>query len=131
MRHLNIVMFVRNANKILSFSPDTAALQSRESALRNSGFEVTSVWSESQAQFEIEMGRCGVLLMCFRASEPQIKDLTTLFRKNCPDGHIIVVMKDKEPPVFAEAVVAENEGPQTLISVASQMAGKGLHRRSA
>jgi hypothetical protein len=126
-----IIMLLRNLNKVLSFSPDPRVLQSRESALRNSGFDVTSVGSESQARFEIEMGRCGVLLICFRVPEPQLKDLSKLFRKNCPDGHIIFVMKDKAPPVFAEAVVAEGEGLQKLVSVAAQIAGKGLDRRSA
>jgi len=124
-------MLLRNLNKVLSFSPDPGVLELRESALKNNGFEVTSVWSALQARFEIETGRCGVLLICFRVSEPQLKDLAKLFRKNCSDGHIIFVMKDKEPPVFAEAVVGEEEGPQALVSVAAQMAGKEINRRSA
>jgi hypothetical protein len=52
--------------KVLSYSGDRDALIQRERVLRRSGFDVVSVESESQARFEIEMGSCGILLICFR-----------------------------------------------------------------
>jgi hypothetical protein len=51
---------------ILSLSPDQDALASREVTLRNGGMKVISVMSPIQARFEIEMGRCGVFLICYR-----------------------------------------------------------------
>ena len=47
-----------NENKILSFSPDKTMREKREAALRNGGFEVFSVNTESEARFEIEMVKC-------------------------------------------------------------------------
>lgn len=128
-RDIQSFMLVRKVNRVLSFCPDRLALQSRESALRNNGFEVISVWSEIRAQFEIEVGRCGILLTCFRVSERQIKELADLFRRNCPDGQIILMTNDRKPPIFAEAVVPEHEGVQTLVSAAIQISSKGFYTR--
>ena len=80
-----------DAHKVLSFSPDREALLKREAALRKSGVEVFSTSTENQARFEIETGKCGVLLICFRVSPLQAKDLASLFRKN---GYIIFVLND-------------------------------------
>lgn len=63
----------------------------REATLRSGGFEVVSVLSPIQARFEIEMGRCGVFVICYRVSKDEAEELTTLFRKNCPDGRVIFV----------------------------------------
>jgi hypothetical protein len=53
---------------ILSLSPSVNALRLREATLRSGGLNVFSVQSGIQARFEIEMGRCGVFLLCYRSS---------------------------------------------------------------
>ena len=45
-------------------------LREREAAIRNAGFGVILVSSETAARFEIEMGRCGVLLICYTIPPP-------------------------------------------------------------
>jgi hypothetical protein len=70
---------------VLSFSRDPAALAIREWSLRKGGFEVISVGSEAEARLEIEMGRCGVFLLCTET------ELIKLFRRNCPSGRIVLV----------------------------------------
>lgn len=107
-------MLLRNSKQILSFSPDRHALSRRESLLRSNGLEVISVSSAVQARYEIEMGRCGVLLMCFKTSGETARELTNLFRKYCPDGRIVFVTNQNEPPFFAEVVIPEREELQLL-----------------
>jgi hypothetical protein len=45
---------------VLSFSLDGKTLREREAALRKAGFQVHSANTESQARFEIELGRRGI-----------------------------------------------------------------------
>lgn len=54
---------------VLSLTPNKDALVVRETALQNAGFKVTSVMTPVEARFEIEMGRCGTLLICYRLSK--------------------------------------------------------------
>jgi hypothetical protein len=98
---------------VLSFSTDGDLLQEREIALRNCGFEVVSVQTEIQARFEIEMGRCGVLVICFRIHLEKARDLTELFKKNCPDGCIIFVTNQtpEKAPQEVDYVVPDSGGP--------------------
>jgi hypothetical protein len=112
-------MMLRNPNTVLSFSPNPGVLSSRGSVLRRGGLEVISVRSEPEARFEIEMGRCGVLLMCFRTSAAAALELTELFRRNCPDGRIIFVIKKSAdpPPFFADAVIPEQHETARLVEV--------------
>jgi hypothetical protein len=101
---------------VLSFSTDRNSLVQRECALRNGGFEVISVESESQARFEIEMGRCGVLLICFRASTSTTQELTNLFRHSCPNGTIIFVMRPTyEVPTEVDYIVPESDEPEAIV----------------
>jgi hypothetical protein len=104
-------------NVILSFGIDRERLADREAALRQAGFEVISVSSEMQAHFEIEMGRCGLLLMCYRTSPLTACELTTVFRKHSPNGRIIYVMKSAGGaiPVAADLTVLESEGTKAII----------------
>src|SRR5712671_4377672 len=78
-------------NTVLSLSPDQRALASREVTLRSGGMRVISVMSSIQARFEIEMGRCGIFLICYRLSPIAASELTTLFRRHCPQGKIVFV----------------------------------------
>jgi hypothetical protein len=108
-----------NENTVLSFSFDPDLLSQREAALRGAGFEVISVKTESQARFEIEMGRCGVLVICYTASAGTIQDLTKLFRRNCPTGSIVFVMNrtDESVPQEFDYTVPDSAGPEAILEV--------------
>src|SRR3954465_12545216 len=98
-------------NTVLSLSPDQRALVSREVALRSGGMKVISVMSPIQARFEIEMGRCGVFLICYRLSPIAANELTTLFRRHCPQGQIVFVTEvpdDDGVPPEANITVPES-----------------------
>jgi hypothetical protein len=117
-----------NENTVLSFSHDPDLLLQREAALRSGGFEVISVRSESQACFEIEMGRCGVLLICYTASVGTIQDLTRLFRRRCPNGIIVFVTNRTEESVAKgfDHTVLDSAGPEAIVRVLSS----GLYPQS-
>jgi len=108
-----------NENTVLSFSRDPDLLLHREEALRSGGFEVISVKTESQARFEIEMGRCGVLLICYTATVGTIQDLTTLFRRSCPTGSIVFVMNrtDEGAPGDVDYIIPDSAGPEAVVQV--------------
>lgn len=67
-------------NSVLSYSPDENALLVRHTALREAGMNVISVLTPAEARFEIEMGRCGNLLICHRLSPQQADDIARLYR---------------------------------------------------
>src|SRR5712671_5501717 len=105
-------------NTVLSLSPDQRALASREATLRSGGMKVISVMSPIQARFEIEMGRCGVFLICYRLSPIAADELTTLFRRYCPHGQIIFVTElpgDERVPAEANLAVPESNGPEDIL----------------
>lgn len=105
-------------NTVLSLSSDQAILTSRQIALRNGGMKVISVMNPVEARFEIEMGRCGVFLVCYRLSKAAVDDLTMLFRKACPQGLIIFVTQahgDNWVPAQADIAVPESSGPQKIL----------------
>ena len=106
-------------NKILSFSGDRESLMERESTLCKSGFGVVSVSSDVEARFEIEMGRCGILLICSRTNPETTQELADLFKLNCPKGHIIFVMNEKpdRAPRGADYVVPEAAGSEAIVGV--------------
>jgi hypothetical protein len=107
-------------NTVLSLSPDQRALASREVALRNGGMKVISVMSSIEARFEIEMGRCGVFLICYRLSPIAADELTTLFRRHCPQGKIIFVTQvpgDERVPAEVNVAVPESSGPENILRV--------------
>src|SRR5436305_12179038 len=100
-------------NTVLSLSPNPDALAMREATLRSGGWQVISVLSPIQARFEIEMGRCGVFLICYRLSIEQAEELTTLFRRNCPEGRIIFVTEPAQKadiPANTDYTVPESSG---------------------
>ena len=110
-------------NTVLSLSSDQAVLTSREIALRNGGMKVVSVISPTQARFEIEMGRCGIFLVCHRLPKAAVDDLTRLFRKACPQGLIIFVSEapgDDRVPTEADIVLPESSGPEKMVQAMKQ-----------
>jgi hypothetical protein len=105
-------------NMILSLSPDENALASREVTLRSGGMKVISVTSPIQARFEIEMGRCGVFLICYRLSLIAADELATLFHRYCPQGQIIFITElpgDKRVPTEANITIPESGGPEQIL----------------
>jgi hypothetical protein len=117
-----------NEKMVLSFSRDPDSLVRREAALRSGGFEVISVKTESHARFEIEMGRCGVLVICYRVTAATVQDLTRLFRRSCPTGSIVFVMNrtDDGAPGDVDYKVPDSEGPEAIV----QSLRSGLHSES-
>jgi hypothetical protein len=79
-------------NVVLSFSVDKALLAQREVHLRSGGFQVTSTSSPTCARYEIEMGQCGALLLCYTVHEWIHQDLAGLFARHCGGGVIVFVM---------------------------------------
>jgi hypothetical protein len=107
-----------NKNTVLSLSPDQRALASREVTLESGGMKVISVMSPIQARFEIEMGRCGVFLICYRLSPTAASELSSLFRRHCPQGQIIFVTEmpgDDRAPAEANITVPESSGPENIL----------------
>ena len=90
---------------VLSFSNDPEHLLEREVAIRNGGFAVVSVSSEGAARFEIEMGRCGVLLICYTIPPLVSSELASFFRRSCPGGLIITVLNE-QPATDADTWVS-------------------------
>ena len=101
---------------VLSFTNDPEHLLEREAAIRNSGFGVISVSSEVAARFEIEMGRCGVLLVCYTIPPSVGKELADLFRVNCPTGLIIVISTEQRPTLDdADLIIPASDGPDAIV----------------
>jgi hypothetical protein len=105
-------------NAVLSYSPDEQALVVRHKALRKAGMKVVSVLTPAEARFEIQMGRCGSLVICYRLSTPQIGEITSIFRRYCPGGRIAFVTdgpRSQNIPEEADGYVPESNGPQQLL----------------
>jgi hypothetical protein len=82
----------------LSLSFEKNLLPPREAALRNFGYNVFSTTSEACVRFEIQMGRCGVLLLCYTVPGVIRRDLAALFERHCHSGVIASVT----PPLTQE-----------------------------
>ena len=108
----------KNDSTVLSLSGDHQALRQREAALRAAEFDVISVDNSVAARFEIEMGRCGIFLTCDKFSPISNRELTTLFRYNCPTGWIVFVTSnaavDGKAPDF-DVCVPESDDPQGIV----------------
>lgn len=105
-------------NMVLSLSPNPEALAMREATLRGAGFKVVSVLSPIQARFEIEMGWCGIFVICYRVSKTQAEELTRLYRKNCPEGRVIFVTRPGEQgnvPRGTDLAVPESKGGELVL----------------
>jgi len=86
---------------ILAVSPDHQLASFRHLVLRDAGFEVVSVHTESAARFEIHFGRCGVLLLCHKLSRAARQSLAEYFVERCPEPYIVAVLEhrnDHFPP---------------------------------
>ena len=70
--------------------------------------------SEVAARFEIEMGRCGALLICYTIPPQVSGELAGLFRQNCPGGLIIAVLNEQSA-TDADIVVPASDGPDAVV----------------
>jgi hypothetical protein len=105
-------------NTVLSVSPNKEKLIVRHTTLRDAGMKVVSVLSPAEARFEIQMGRCGSLLMCYHLSSEQANDIAKLYRRFCPKGRIVFVTEGSSRPSVpreADAYVPESNGAQELL----------------
>ena len=104
-------------NTVLSLSPSKEALILRETTLRSAGMSVISVLTPMQARYEIEMGRCGNLLICYRLSEQTSDDISRLFRQYCPKGRIVFITdgSGEKGPAEADIRIRESSGPEKMI----------------
>jgi hypothetical protein len=78
-------------NTVLSLSFEKDLLPRREAALRSVGYDVFSTTSEACVRFEIQMGQCGVLLLCYTIPDAIRRDLAGLFERHCHSGVIASV----------------------------------------
>ena len=118
---------------VLSFSNDPEQLRKREAAIRSIGFDVIQVSSETVARFEIEMGRCGVLLICYTISPDVSAELASLFRRSCPGGLIIVVAKDRHQTALsdADAIVPTSDDPDAIVRTLQHHIGENTTSSSS
>ena len=99
---------------ILSFSSDREKASRRAEILKQNGFEVRSVSSPVQAQFEIEMGQCDIFVTCPVVSKLVTLDLVKIFRRYCPDGIVVFIKSEGWGLIEAEIVLEESNDPTDL-----------------
>ena len=99
---------------VLSLSSDHEKAGRRVEVLKQNGFEVRSVNSPIQAQFEIEMGQCGIFVTCPVVSEMTTADLVRVFRRYCPDGIVVFIKSDRRGTIQAEIILEESNDPALL-----------------
>ena len=103
-------------NTVLSLNPDRQSLLGHESALRENGYPVISVYSPLQARFEIEMGRCGIFLTSYITPFVIYQDLANLFRRNCPGGLVAYVARSgAEAGADPDLLLSEQEEPHSIV----------------
>jgi hypothetical protein len=100
---------------VLSLNPDRQSLLDHESALRESGFAVTSVYSPLQARFEIEMGRCGVFLTSYITPLVIYEDLASLFKRSCTSGLVAYVARRQEAIPGADILLSDQDEPRSIV----------------
>ena len=115
------ISFNAVSDAVLSLSFDPEKLARRQAALRNVGLDVVSVYSPSQARFEIEMGRCGVFVTTYEISDIINRDLIDLFRRNCADGFVIFIegttaFRKSPYQLDADVSLSESEDPQGVVN---------------
>ena len=79
---------VMTDNSVISLSAQSELLAHREAALRSCGYEVLSTTSAIEVRFEVEMGRYGVLFLCYTRHQTIHADLAGLFMRSCPLGSL-------------------------------------------
>ena len=99
---------------VLSFSSDRDKAGRRAEVLKQNGFDVRSVISPVQAQFEIEMGQCGIFVTCPIVSALITADLVGVFRRYCPDGIVVSIKSGGRVKIEADITLDESDDPAKL-----------------
>jgi len=99
---------------VLSFSTDHEKAVRRAEVLKQNGFDVRSVVSPVQAQFEIEMGQCGIFITCPVVSALITADLVGVFRRYCPDGIVVLIGAPRRMAIEAKIALDESDGPDMI-----------------
>ena len=118
--HSDDSAWTKKAKEILERTGARKPQPTKTIRLAFAGMNVVSVLTLAEARFEIQMGRCGSLLMCHRLSSKQADDIAKLFRRYCPQGRIVFVTDgpdDASAAPEADAYVPESSGPQELLQV--------------
>ena len=103
-------------NTVLSLNPDRQSLLNHESALRENGYVVISVYSPLQARFEIEMGRCGIFLTSYITPFVIYQDLANLFRRSCPGGSVVyLAAHPADAAAGADLLLSEQDDPHSIV----------------
>jgi len=104
---------------ILSVSPDLQLSNNRHEALSRGGFEVISVHSEVAAQYEIQFGRCGVLILCHKLSGAARRSLARDFDTRCQEPFIVAILAHPAGPYPPQThvCVLHSEGNGPLLKV--------------
>lgn len=106
-----------NLYSVLSLSSEGHLLSHREAALRSHGYTVFSTTSPIQVRFEVEMGNCGILLLCYTLPLAVHVDLSDIFMRNCPEGVVAFVMHPRRP----------QKSPHAHLSLLDEDFPHGLH----
>ena len=106
-----------NKDSAVSLSSEPSLLLPRETALRSAGYDVFSTTSPMGARFELEMGRCDVLLLCYTLHETVHSDVAQMFRHRCPTGVLVCIMHPTRRTPFLTLTYAFSTQtfPQTFI----------------
>jgi hypothetical protein len=94
-----------NKDSAVSLGSEPNLLQHREAALRGAGYDVFSTTSPMRAQFEVEMGRCDLLLLCYTLHQRVHSDLAEMFKHRCPTGVLVCIMHPTRRTPFPHAQI--------------------------
>lgn len=102
---------------ILSVGDIPELLSLRAEVLKWAGYDVITTSNLLEAASQIQEGRCGVLLLCYSVSEESRKELIRDFRRQCPNGRIVVITNERVPqlPKDVDELVFGIEGPEALL----------------
>jgi hypothetical protein len=119
---------------VISLSAQSELLTHREAALRSCGYEVLSTTSEIEVRIEVEMGRWGVLLLCYTLHQTIHEELSGLFMRSCPVGVVAFVMHParREESPHAHICLLDSDFPHRLHLIKMRVTGiRRVHERRA
>jgi hypothetical protein len=104
---------------VLQVAPDRELARFRDRVLSEVGFSMVSVHTESDALFEISLGRCGILLLCQQLTRASREALAMFFHEHCPEPFIVAILADENDhcPPHTHARVVHSPDPAALVRV--------------
>lgn len=117
-------------NQVLSLSAEAELLAQRAAILQKAGYVVLSSTSEMEIRFEIQMGQCGILMLCYTLHQSIHGDLAGIFGLNCPNSAIVFVMHPemKKESRHAHINILDSDLPHKLHLIKS---AQNRHHKSA